>query len=123
MSEGIYLELAGQRHPIRMTLRAIRDLSNRFGSLDNMAKALSDSSDLGALLDAINDTLKILLKAGRAWASLTGEELPPALTCEPIDVIDMDVANTLSLIMSAMRGDTEREVETVPKNGEATRDL
>lgn len=120
--ETVYIDLAGQKHPIRMTLRAAKELNARFGGMDNMAKVLTNNSDVDALLDALNDTLKILLKAGRCYESLIGTELPPPLPCDPIDVIDANTKETLATIMTAMRSDTEREVETVPKNGEATRD-
>lgn len=122
MRETQYLEVAGQRHPIRLTLRAVQQLSARFGGIDNMGRILMDTSDMDAQLDALNDVLIILLKAGRCFASLAGEQLPPELPCDPIDVIDTDVASALSVVLSAMRGDSEREVETVPKNGEATPD-
>lgn len=117
-----YIELAGQKHPIRMTLRAVKEINARFGNMENMSRVLSDTSDMDALLDALNDVLKILMKAGRCYESLMGTELPPQLPCDPIDVLDADATKAVDAVLAAMRGDTERQVETEPKNAEATRD-
>lgn len=117
-----YIELAGQKHPVRLTLRAIKELNARFGDLKNLGQILSDSSNMDALLDALNDTLKILMKAGRCYESLMGTELPPKLPCDPIDVMDADATKAVGIVLATMRGDTERQVETEPKNAEATQD-
>ncbi len=117
-----YIELAGQKHPVRLTLRAVKELNVRFGDLKNLGQVLSDSSNMDALLDALNDTLKILMKAGRCYESLMGTELPPKLPCDPIDVMDADATKAVGIVLATMRGDTERQVETVPKNAEATQD-
>lgn len=130
--ETVYIELAGQKHPMRMTLRAAKEINAKFGSFTAMGEALkgpvapdgegtSATADaVDARINAINELLKILLKAGRCYESLMGTELPPPLQCDPIDLIDADDTQTLTAIFAAMKNDTAREVETVPKNGEAT---
>ncbi len=117
-----YIELAGQKHPIRLTLRAVKELNAKFGDLSKLGEKLSNSADMDTLLDTLNETLKILIKAGRCYESILGTDLPPKLPCDPIDVLDTDAAKAVGAVLAAMRGDTEREVETVPKNAEATRD-
>ena len=67
--------------------------------------------------------LEILLKAGRIYASASGMELPEPLPCAPADLIDVTDGGAVRSIFSAITGDTEREVETIPKNGEAAQSL
>ena len=115
----VYIELAGQKHPLRMSLAATKALSERFGGLDQMGEALT-GSDVAAKVDALDDVLAILMKAGRIYASACGEELPLPIPCKPSDLIDASDGTVLKSVLETMRGDAEREVEAVTKNGEAT---
>lgn len=114
-----YIELAGQRYPLCFSLTAAAEMDEAFGGLD----ALSEKMQAGTLAQragVINQALEILLKAGRIYASASGGELPEPLPCSPGDLIDVTDGAAVHAIFSAISGDTEREVETVP-NGEAAR--
>ena len=115
-----YIDLAGQKYPLRMSLRAMKQITERFGGMDKVGEAISDSANMSAAIDVLNDLLKILMQAGRNYAVLTGEEVPPDLPCDPADILGpTDMAVILAKITATMTNDTAREVETVPKNGTA----
>ena len=117
-----YIELAGKKHPLCFSLTAANALDKAFGSLESMSDRIL-SSNVGQQLEAINTVLEILLKAGRIYASASGMEIPDPLPCSPADLIDVTDGEAVRSIFSAISGDTEREVETVPKNQEATQGL
>lgn len=116
-----YIELAGKKHPLRLSLGAAEKLSEEFGSLDAMEGALLGKDIPQAeSIRIIDRVLTILMEAGRIYASASGEELPPKLTCRPVDLIDAGDPAALQSILAAMTNDTDRTVETVAKNAEAT---
>lgn len=116
------IELLGEKHPMCFSLTAAAEMEEAFGGLENLSERMTGGS-LVQQMSAINTALEILLKAGRIYASASGMELPEPLPCPPADLIDVTDGGAVSSIFSAISGDTEREVETVPKNGEATQSL
>lgn len=114
-----YIELAGQKYPLRFTFAAAERISEEFGSMDNMSAELTDENT-GRSVDALNKVLTILLDAGRFCATACGEETPPELTCRPVDLLDAWDTDVLKAIFGVIKGDTEREVEVEAKNGEVT---
>lgn len=116
-----YLELLGQKHPMCFSVTASAELDRAFGGLENMAGRFLDGG-LAQQVEAINTALKVLLKAGRVYASAAGLDVPPPLPCEPGDLMDVTDGNAVNTIFSAISGSAEREVEIESKNGGATRD-
>lgn len=116
-----YLELLGQKHPMCFSVTASLELDQAFGGLENMAGRFQEGG-LAQRAEAINTALKVLLKAGRVYASAAGLDVPPPLPCEPVDLIDGTDGNAVKNIFSAISGSAEREVEIESKNGGATRD-
>lgn len=114
-----YIELAGQRYPLRFTLAAEERLSEYFGGMENMAAAFSNGNEAKTIF-ALDKVLTILLDAGRAYADACGEELPPKLTCRPVELLDARDPGALRAVFGVIKGDTEREVEVEAKNGEDT---
>ena len=117
-----YIELLGKRYPMCFSLTAAAEMDEAFGGLD----ALSDRMQTGSLVQqakVISKALEILMKAGRIYASACGMEVPEPLPCTPADLLDVTDGTAVKAIFSSISGDTEREVETVPKNGEATQGL
>lgn len=115
-----YLDLAGRKYPIRLTLTAAKELTERFGGIDKIGDALG--GDVSRNVDSVNDLLTTLLRAGRVYAAACGEQLPPELECAPADLIDLsDISAVIGTVAAAMSDDASREVEAVSKNGEATR--
>lgn len=111
------IELLGKKYPMCFSLTAATEMEDAFGSLDKLSERIQSGS-LTQQAGAINKALEILLKAGRIYASASGLEVPDPLPCAPADLIDVTDGKAVKAIFSAVAGDTEREVETVP-NGEA----
>lgn len=115
-----HITLAGHDYPMRFTLGAARRMTERFGDLSKMGEALSDGGT-SEQLDALNFVLKVSINAGMAYNRMMGLEVPPALQCEPEDLLDLQSASDAMMeIQRMMSGDMNREVETVSKNGGAT---
>lgn len=117
-----YIELLGEKHPMCFSLAAAEEMSQRFGGMEKLEEEIG-SGDIGRIAAATNALLEILMKAGRIYAEACGEELPKKLSCRPADLIDVRDKNVLAHAMSAIRGDSSREVETISKNMEATQGL
>ena len=117
-----YIELLGQQHPLCFSLAASEAMDEAFGGLDKMQEELQSGS-ICRVAKATDKVLTILLKAGRIYASARGEELPDKLPCRPADLIDASSKKAIYAIFSVISSDTEREVETASKNGEAAPDL
>ncbi len=115
------IELLGAQHPLCFSMTASQNLTERFGSLGAMAEQLI-SDDIPTRVDAINDALTELMKAGRIYAKARGEELPPELPCRVADALPASFTSPVALILSVMQGDSKREVEVedTGKNAEAT---
>lgn len=116
------IELLGEKHPMCFSLTAATEMEEAFGGLENLSERMTGGS-LAQRAAAINTALEILLKAGRIYASASGMEVPDPLPCAPADLIDVTDGGAVRSIFSAITGDTEREVETIPKNGEAAQSL
>lgn len=114
-----YIELLGEKHPMCFSLAASEELSEKFGGLEKMQKALT-GGDIAKVSMAVDAVLSCLLKAGRIYIKATGGELPAELPCRPADLIDVTDKAAVESIFSAIRSDTSREVETKTKNGKAT---
>lgn len=116
-----YIELLGKKYPMCFSLTAATEMDKAFGGLEALSEQMQ-SGGLARQAAAINKALEILMKAGRTYASACGMELPDPLPCAPADLIDVTDGAAVRAIFSAISGDTEREVETAAKNGEATQD-
>ncbi len=117
-----YIELLGQRHPLCFSLTAATEMDEAFGGLESLAERLQ-TGGIGQMAKSVNTALEILLKAGRIYVSACGGELPEPMPCRPADLIDVTDGTAVTAIFSAISSDTEREVETIPKNGESAQGL
>lgn len=102
-----YIELNGEQHPCCFSLSAIEEITDEFGSLDDMRKGL-----VGGNIRTISRVLEAILRAGRTYCETTGKECPPPLKCRPGDLIDATDASIVNQIIGAMTNDTSRAVET-----------
>ena len=114
-----YIELGGNKYPMCLSLTATEELTERFGDLSNMDKALS-SGNIAEIARATNDIIEILMKAGRIYATYMGQDVPPELTCKPGDLIDITDGTAIKAIFETIRTEMGREVETKTKNAGAT---
>ena len=117
-----YIELLGKQYPMCFSLKAATEMDEAFGGLESLGKRLQTGS-LAKQMAAINKALEILMKAGRTYAAAAGMEVPDSLPCSPAYLIDVTDGAAVKAIFSAISNDTEREVETVPKNAEAAQGL
>ena len=117
-----YIELLGKKHPLCFSVKAASEMEEAFGGIEAFAEHLQEGS-LVQKIQNMSTALQILMKAGRAYVSVSGGELPDPLPCDLEDLIDAADKTIWQTIMDVISGSTEREVETVVKNGEATQGL
>lgn len=113
-----YIELAGRKYPMCLSLSAAAALEDTFGDLTKMGEALTHGS-IRDKTAAVNDVLRILIAAGRTYVLAEGGEVPELLNCAPSDVLDVTSGAAVKAIFSTITGDTKREVEAEPKKAEA----
>lgn len=113
-----YIELAGRKYPMCLSLSAAAALEDAFGDLTKMGEALTQGS-IRDKTTAVNDVLRILMAAGRTYVHAEGGEVPEPLNCAPSDVLDVTSGAAVNAIFSTISGDTKREVEAEPKKAEA----
>lgn len=111
-----YIELCGEKHPLCFSLSATEEICQQFGDLSNMGKALAET-DVAKHLHAVDSVLSILMRAGRRYCEVIGEELPPPLPCRPADVIGLGDKSAIEAIYATINDDNARTVEAKPKKG------
>lgn len=116
-----YIELAGKKYPMCFSMSATEDICDAFGSTEAMFEAVG-AADVKRRLQAFDTVLGILMRAGRKYCQLMGEEVPDELPCRPADVIDMSDPDAMTTLFSTISGDAETKVETVSKNAVPTQD-
>ena len=114
-----YIELLGKKYPLCFSLAASQKISDEFGGMDKMQKALG-SKDFGEMAHAIDVVLTTLMDAGRIYCRMANIECPEPMECRPADVIDISDPAAIQAIFSAMTVGNEREVEVSSKNATPT---
>lgn len=116
-----YIELLGERHPLCFSMTAAKEITEDFGSFEEMANQIM-SDNVSIRRDAATRAITVLLRAGRAYARARGDELPKEITCPVADIIGPETVPLVTLILTVIQGDSKREVATEDKgkNGEAT---
>lgn len=111
-----YIELkAGEKHPMCFSLSAVEALTDEFGDLENMRKAIAENGNMAEQIKATNKVLEVLLDAGRKYCKEMGIDLPPAIKCRPADLIDITDPSAVQAIFSTISTNSEREVEAKSK--------
>jgi hypothetical protein len=114
-----YIKLLGEEHPLCFSLSAVEEISNTFGSMEEMQEIILNDGMTGEKMRAIASLLDILIKAGRRYFKLMDLELPKEIKGSVADLIDIRDPDALNKVFEAIAGDTEREVEATSKNAEA----
>ena len=112
-----YIELAGEKHPLCFSRSATEEICKAFVDLDGMAKAL-DSKNFETRVNAVDSVLTILMKAGRRYCEVIGEELPPSLPCRPADVLGVFDKEAIEAIHETIGNGKARTVEAKPKKAD-----
>lgn len=112
-----YIELAGEKHPLCFSLSATEEICEKFGSLDGMGKALEED-DFKTRIGNIDSILTILMKGGRRYCEVMGQELPLPLPCRPADVLGVFDKDAIAAIRETISRDSARTVEAKPKKAD-----
>lgn len=116
-----HIELEGVQHPLCFSLAAADELEEAFGSMEAMEEALTSDS-IRVFARAMDTTMAALMKAGRIRAAAVGEELPPPITCRPIDLIGVNDNRAIIAIYQTIKRDSDTTVEVAGKNAQARQD-
>lgn len=106
------IELAGKKYPLNFSVKAAKEVSARYGGLENIDKAFSAKS-VDAMMDEVIWLLSVLIGQGVAYKRIVDGEDAPNITAEELEVV-LGVADLTTLkdqIMDAMVGGMSREVE------------
>ena len=111
------INIKGQEHLLCLSLKAIDNLAKRYGGMEEADKHLNAPDMLDAII-----ILAEMMNAGAMYAKLNDIPNPKPLSEEEIGyTLDLsDFAQVMFSINEAKSGGMAREVETVPKNAEAT---
>ena len=115
---AIWITICGKSYPLCLTLRATKEIAKRFGGLENLADALS-GAELPDQLDTMTWLLSLLMTEGSSMLRVMGEEAPPPLTAEMLEIVltPGDLIEMQGNLLRTVRVGVGREVEG--KNAEA----
>lgn len=109
------MEVAGTKYPLSFSARVIVECNKRYGSIDNIGRALeSEAEDIGKVLTECFWLLSEMSRAGSAYQKLMGNDAPEPLTEDfLLDAVGADdIAELKFNIFATITGDMKREVET-----------
>lgn len=118
------IKILGQERPLCFSTRVMCNAAEKFGGMDKLF-AVMKNDDLSRKLDGIFWLLAELLRAGHAYAALTGEDCPEPLSAEQLqDLYGMDdLAGLTTVVAEAVTAGARRTVEAEPpKNSGAARE-
>lgn len=109
------MEVAGTKYPLSFSARVIVECNKRYGSIDNIGRALeSEAEDIGKVLTECFWLLSEMSRAGSAYQKLMGNDAPEPMTEDfLLDAVGADdIAELKFNIFATITGDMKREVET-----------
>lgn len=118
-----YVELAGKSLPLNFSAKAAKEITARYGSVDNISAAF-DGKNPAELVDEIIYLMHLLLTQGASYMEIMEGEAVPRYTMEQLEIIItlQDIARLEGIIARAMSAGAEQtvEVQSDPKNAETT---
>lgn len=130
-----YIEIAGKRYPIRFSLAAMRAVTEKFGSIDEMGKVMSGGNN-AETLESLAWVLGVMIRQGCEYKNLfdtasVPDKNDPVEDGKYIPLSDESLAVALDVkdlpemsqkITEAMRIGQTQEIETKKKgkNAETT---
>lgn len=115
------IEIAGSTYPLNFSTKAAKEISSRYGGLENIDKAFSGKS-VDVMMDEVIWMLSLLIAQGVAYKRIVEGEEVKGISADDLEVVlgVADMAGLKDKIMDAMLGGMSREVEVEqdPKNGE-----
>lgn len=119
MSRITEIEIAGKKYPLNFSVKAAKEVSKRYGGVENVTEAFS-SGKVDEMMDEATWILAVLMEQGSAYKKIIDGEEIEAPTKEELEIIMgvSDFANIQDALMGAMTSGMEREVEVEvsPKN-------
>ena len=110
------IKLGNETYPLVMNMKAIEEIIERFGGMDEMSAAM-DSDSMLEQLRAIDDLLVILINAGIRYCKAIGKEAPSELDFDPADVLDLSDPGIITALKGAMIKSQEQTIEAKPPKG------
>lgn len=99
-----YIELFEEKHPLCFSLAVYEELTDEYGSIDNVFTAIRDK-DRKTALRAVNKVLRTMMKAGRIHAAYYSEPLPPEFPEKLYDAIGIFHLAAVNAITKAITND------------------
>lgn len=119
------IEIAGKKYPLNFSVKAAKEVSKRYGDIENVSDAFTDK-EMSEMMDEATWILALLIEQGVAYKKIVeGEELT-APTKDELEIIMgvADFADLKDTLLGSMMAGMEREVEVEPdpKNAKTTQD-
>lgn len=116
------IEIAGKKYPLNFSTKAAKEISARYGGLENISKAFDDKA-VDVMMDEVLWILALLISQGVAYKRIVeGEEVAGIGTDDLEIVLGVgDLPGLKDQILDAMTSGMKQEVEVESeKNAEAT---
>lgn len=115
------IEIAGRKYPLNFSLKAVKEVSKRYGDIANVGDAFT-GKPVDEMMGEANWLLALLIEQGVAYKRIVEGEDIKGLTQDELEIIMgvVDFANLKDTLLGAMTAGMEREVEVDGKNGKTT---
>lgn len=117
------IEIAGKEYPLNFSTKATKEMSARYGGLENITSAFSGRGASEALEELIW-MLSILISQGVAYKRIVDGEEVNGISADELEVVigPGDLGSLKDSLFTAMANGMGRtvEVEQDPKNDETT---
>ncbi len=121
MSRITEIEIACKKYPLNFSVKAAKEVSKRYGGIENVTDAFSGGK-VDEMMNEATWILAILIEQGAAYKKIIDGEDIKAPTQDELEVIMgvADFANIQEALMGAMTSGMEREIEVEPGKNETT---
>jgi hypothetical protein len=115
------ITLAGKKYPLNFSVKAAKEVSARYGGLDNVDAAFSEKS-IDEMMDEAIFLLSILIEQGVLYKRIAEGEEIKGIAPDELEVVlgVSDLAGVKAQILGAMIGGMSREVEVEPEKNVKT---
>lgn len=113
------IEIAGQEYYLNFSTRAVKEITQKHGSLDGFMESMQEGAAIDDLLDNFIWLLAVLIDQGAEYMRIVEKEAVPKVGQEELEVIigPTEYNELMPNIMQAFGKGSEREVETEPEKG------
>jgi hypothetical protein len=117
------INIAGTTYPLNFSVKAAKEISERYGGLENVDKAFTGKS-VDEMMNEVIWLLSVLIGQGVAYKRIVEGEEIKSITTDELEIVlgVADLSDLKDQIMGAMLNGMDREVEVDAKNSETTQD-